>query len=84
MGTVTTPGYVIQSLVTPHTAIAGGPVTSDENVKVLSAEHRGPQPAAPAQADNDQTCAENDQTGPGMDQPEPGAEHTNSGQLQSD
>jgi hypothetical protein len=29
-------GYVIQSLVTPHTAIAGGPVTSDEIAKVLS------------------------------------------------
>jgi hypothetical protein len=29
--------HVIQSLVTPHTAIPGGPVTSDEIAKVLSA-----------------------------------------------
>jgi hypothetical protein len=42
-------GYVIQSSVTPNTAIAGGPVTSDENAKVPSAEHSGPQLAAPAQ-----------------------------------
>jgi hypothetical protein len=39
---------VIQSLLTPHTAIAGGPVTSDEIANVPSAEHSSPQPVAPA------------------------------------
>jgi len=41
--------HVVQSLVTPHTAIAGGPLTSDEITKALGAEHRGPQSTTPAQ-----------------------------------
>jgi hypothetical protein len=40
--------HVIQSLVTPQTAIAGGPVNSDEIANVPNAEHSSPQPAAPA------------------------------------
>jgi hypothetical protein len=40
--------HVIQSLLTPHTAITGGPVTNDEIAEVLSADHSSTQPAAPA------------------------------------
>jgi hypothetical protein len=41
--------HVIQSFLIPHTALAGGPVISDESAKLDSAEHGSSQPVVPDQ-----------------------------------